>query len=272
VGTWVGHEGSVLAVVEMPGNRLASASYDQKIIVWDLQNTQKKHALLTGHTKPIMCLIVMIDGRLASGSADASIRVWDVPTSKCVHTYSGHSKSVNCLTQLLDGRLVSGSEDRSIKVWNLPQPKSLFSSFTSVLNSDCAATLSGHTDFVSDICRVGSTTSYVLASASGDKTIKLWDLSAAPPKCIATLSAHVQPVLALCPLPDGRLASASQDKSLLLWTFAASSSEAPPSSPSSILTLPANASSLVPLKDGRLLCGLDDGSILVSDPSSFQKY
>ena len=58
-----------------------------------------------------------------------------------------------------------------------------------------------------------------LASASGDKTVRLWDL--ATNKERATLKGHAELVTSVAFSPDGKiLASASYDKTVKLWDVA----------------------------------------------------
>ena len=58
----------------------------------------------------------------------------------------------------------------------------------------------------------------ILASASGDKTIKLWNVTTG--KLISTLSGHQNSVISLAFSPDGKtLASASWDKTIKLWNI-----------------------------------------------------
>jgi WD40 repeat protein len=60
----------------------------------------------------------------------------------------------------------------------------------------------------------------VLASASSDKTIKLWEVTTG--KLRATLTGHTNTVVALAFSPDGKfLASTSHDYSIRLWDVAA---------------------------------------------------
>ncbi len=54
-----------------------------------------------------------------------------------------------------------------------------------------------------------------LASASQDKTIKLWNIKTG--KLIKTLEGHTDCVNSLALLANGQMISASADKSLIIW-------------------------------------------------------
>jgi WD40 repeat protein len=76
------------------------------------------------------------------------------------------------------------------------------------------ATLTGHSDTVNSVAF--SPDGQTLASASNDRTIKLWDLQSK--KEIATLTGHSNTVNSVTFSPDGRtLASASNDRTIKLW-------------------------------------------------------
>ncbi|KAF9884983.1 hypothetical protein FE257_000893, partial [Aspergillus nanangensis] len=80
--------------------------------------------------------------------------------------------------------------------------------------SQCLQALEGHSD------RVRSVTfrpdGKMLASASGDKTIRLWDPITG--QCLQTLEGHSEWVRSVTFQPDGKmLASASDDKTIRLW-------------------------------------------------------
>ncbi|WP_375467918.1 AAA-like domain-containing protein, partial [uncultured Nostoc sp.] len=86
-------------------------------------------------------------------------------------------------------------------------------SSTNIREQNC---LEGHRDSINSI--VFSPDGKTLASASDDKTIKLWNLDTG--KEITTLRGHSDSVISVVFSPDGKtLASASRDKTIKLWNL-----------------------------------------------------
>jgi WD40 repeat protein/tRNA A-37 threonylcarbamoyl transferase component Bud32 len=108
--------------------RLAVASQDQMIHVWDLASDQEWLAL-KGHTSTITAVAFSPDGRrLASGSVDRTVRVWDAATGKEILTLKGHAGVVTGLAFSPDGRrLASTSYDGTVRIWEaLPVPEAVW--------------------------------------------------------------------------------------------------------------------------------------------------
>ncbi len=77
--TLKGHTHWISSVSFSPdGTRLASASNDNSVKLWDAATGQELHTL-KGHTVPVACVCFGPDGtRLASASFDRTAKVWDV--------------------------------------------------------------------------------------------------------------------------------------------------------------------------------------------------
>jgi FOG: WD40 repeat len=76
-----GHSWNISAVqFNSNGLFLASASWDKKILVWDLKTLEDPNILENGHCDPITCIswFPQIDSMMVSGSSDRSLIIWNV--------------------------------------------------------------------------------------------------------------------------------------------------------------------------------------------------
>jgi WD40 repeat protein/DNA-binding MarR family transcriptional regulator len=191
---------------------LASGSDDQTIKLWDLE-TGQCYQTLQGHTSRVWVVAFNPDGtQLASGSSDHSVKLWDVVRGQCLRTFEGHSNWVRSLAFDPAGSMIaSGSEDQTIRLWQ-------------VNTGHCHRILRGHTGWVRALAfspmpqhtPEQEEPGWLLASASGDHTIKLWD--AALGRCDKTLHGYTNRVLSVAFNPDEqRLVSSHDDGNIRVW-------------------------------------------------------
>jgi WD40 repeat protein len=113
-----GHADIVRVMVRVDDRRVATASDDGIIIVWNVQDGSRMETLL-GHTKPVTCMIALtLDGlRLLSASIDRSIRVWDPSKGQCTLTLSTTGDTVKCIEFLASSGMLCGAGE-SLYIWN----------------------------------------------------------------------------------------------------------------------------------------------------------
>mmetsp|Transcript_54327 Transcript_54327/g.96354 ORF Transcript_54327/g.96354 Transcript_54327/m.96354 type:complete len:363 (+) Transcript_54327:87-1175(+) len=204
LGMMQGHAGTVASLAVLSPTRVASASYDKTIKIWDTA-AKKCIATLEGHTNWVLSITTLSGNKIASASGDKTVKVWDVDKASCIHTFEGHSGTVSEVAALGETQLVSASYDNSIRVWDLESKRQV-------------ATLEGHTDPVLSVTALGTTQ---LASGSRDKSIKVWSVDDG--KCLSTFEAHrdwVTHVVAMSRdwvTSVDRLASCSQDKTIKIF-------------------------------------------------------
>jgi small GTP-binding protein len=197
------HEDVIWQIAWSPdGTRLASASADKTICIWNVQTTQLLHTI-KGHTDNVFCVAWSPDGtRLASASKDKTVRIWDAQTAQLLHTIKGHTNYVYYVAWSPDGtRLASASRDKTIRIWDAQTARLLH-------------TLEGHTASV--YCVAWSPDRSRLASASRDETVRIWDAQTA--QLLHTLEGHNDFVNCVVWSPDGSLlASSSGDRTIHIW-------------------------------------------------------
>lgn len=102
---------------------------------------------------------------IASSFADRQIHLPNFAALKTKDLRSGHRSSVRCVNWSLDGRkLATCGADRLIRVW-VPERS---------VDHRASTELRGHTESVDQLCW-HPTNPEVLASASGDRSVRLWD-------------------------------------------------------------------------------------------------
>jgi WD40 repeat protein/transcriptional regulator with XRE-family HTH domain len=180
------HTNWIRSVAFQPhGDLLASGSDDQTVRIWN-RHTGECVRTLSGHSGRVRGVAFRPDGKLlASGSEDQSIRLWDLTTWECVQVLDGHLQRVLTLAFSSDGQwLAAGSNDTTVYIWSLHEPTGQH------VGQAQMQRLQGHGGQIRSVCFYANSPSPLLASASEDGTIKLWDVKGSPEveaACINTL-------------------------------------------------------------------------------------
>lgn len=246
------HAAPVYAVAFRPdGKRLASASFDHTVKIWDA-STGALLRTLARHSAKVLALAWSPDGKLlASADAAGSILLWEggeQPGQSCKE--AGTPVRVveipSCLHTLAfspDGRrLFAGGEDHTIHVWDMDRVQSLAdfactacAIYALSVSADgrlvAAAGLDGiihlyHSTTGRRLCDLEGHTDSVyglafapngqLASASGDCTVRLWDPKTG--RQLIRLDGHLDPVYQVGFRQDGRrLLSAATNGQVVVW-------------------------------------------------------
>lgn len=207
-----GHERVVRGVDWSPdGSRLATASQDMSLRIWDAESGAQLLAL-RGHTDWIRGVAWSPNGRLiATAGEDLTARVWDAIEGAEVSVLHGHLELLHAVAWAPDGlRLVTGSHDGTARIWNARSARELHR-------------LEGHTDWVRGVA--WSPDGRRVATGSSDGRARVWDAESGTLE--TTLYGHTDWVQGLAWSPDGRwLATASSDRSARIWDVATATATA----------------------------------------------
>jgi len=144
------------------GSRLATASFDGTVRLWDTGTGKESAPPLTAHKGRALFAVFSPDGRwLATGGSDNAVFLWDVASGQQLDFPPfQHNNWVRCAVFSADGgMLASGDSDGKLYLWNLTRHRRL----------------PGHGKRVRvvDVSPDGQ----ILATVSFDGSVGLWDTS-----------------------------------------------------------------------------------------------
>jgi len=209
--TFSAHNGPIFSLKwNKEGNHLLSGSYDKSAIVWDVL-TEKVFQKFEFHTAATLDVDWQDNTTFATCSTDKTIQYCAVGENKPRLTFTGHTDEVNAIKwNPLGTHLASCSDDGTAKLWS-PSEESYVQNFCEhtkeIYTIEWSPTGPGSRNPNKQL---------LLASASFDATVKLWDVERG--KSIYTLSRNEESVYSVAFSPSGDyLASGSLAGHLSIW-------------------------------------------------------
>mmetsp|Transcript_56791 Transcript_56791/g.93973 ORF Transcript_56791/g.93973 Transcript_56791/m.93973 type:complete len:491 (+) Transcript_56791:94-1566(+) len=206
------HKGPIFSLKwNRTGQYLLSGSVDKTAVIWETATGAVKQEFAF-HKEPTLDVDWRDDDSFASCSTDRMIYVCKLGQSNYLKCFQGHRDEVNAIKWDPSGQLLAScSDDYTAKVWSMKQ-------------DNCVQDLREHSKEIYTIkwspTGPGSNNpaaNLVLASASFDSTIRVWDPETG--KSCHVLDKHSDPVYSVAFSSDGQyLASGSFDRCLHIWS------------------------------------------------------
>lgn len=182
--------------------------YNGNVHVWNYE-TQQLVKTFEICDLPVRCgKFVARKNWLITGSDDNQIRVFNYNTLERVHMFEAHSDYIRCIAiHPTQSFILTSSDDMSIKLWDWDNKWS------------CKQVFEGHMHYVMQIV-FNPKDANTFASASLDKTIKVWQLGSQQPNF--TLEGHEKGVNCIDYYSGGDkpyLISGADDRLVKIWDY-----------------------------------------------------
>ncbi|MGF1521376.1 MAG: toll/interleukin-1 receptor domain-containing protein [Leptolyngbyaceae cyanobacterium] len=218
--SWPAHNDPVKGIAwNAPAKILATASIDTTVKLW--RSSGELLNSLLGHHLAVRRIAFSPDGQwLATASYDKTVGIWSV-TGERICTLQGHTDQVWDVAFAPSNRgkdvlLATTGWDKTVCLWRLEEVLQSENRSATAGRKDGLKPwriFEGHQDVVANLCF--SPTGDRLATASQDRTVKVWSLEGQLQYSLE----HEQAVMAVCFSPDGRwIATAGFDRQITLWS------------------------------------------------------
>lgn len=203
-------KGAVSSLVNAKnGKKLVCGSFDNTIVVWDVEKNIHVPFACACHDKPVRSLALSHDEKmLFSASYDTTIGVYDFQKRRFLYRLTGHTKKVNrvIVHPTRDDRIFSSSDDGTVREWEI-----------GTNGGKLLRVFSRKGTCLYDI-RVTKDGERLIASAK-DNTITIWHLRFGIVESV--MDAHRKAVSGVVVSPDSTtLVSVSWDGSMRYWDLA----------------------------------------------------
>lgn len=200
------HSKGVYAIYKDENNNIFTAGGDGKISLWNIETFQKRESLQLAY-QSLRCISALGENTLAIGCSDGNIYTINCTDFTALEPIiKAHNNSVFSLYLDKSQKLWSGGRDAQLKTWDSNTKNNL-------------QTQPAHLFTVNSICGIEHLN--IIATASRDKTVKLWNENNMQIlKVLDTIrnGMHVRSINALLYMPLHQcLITASDDKSLGIW-------------------------------------------------------
>lgn len=198
---FIGHEACINSLIMITDFVLASGSNDKTIKLWKI-NTGICIKTLTSDSC-VYVLLKMSGNLIVSGCQNKTIILWDISTGECLQNFNNHSNYIWSLAKLNDSLFLSGASDNTIRINKIETAHTIENS---EFNFSQKFDMSGHLNLIIELVMIND---YMIASASIDYTIKIWNIKLK--KCLKTLIGHNSYIISLICVTEDLIVSASED-------------------------------------------------------------
>jgi WD40 repeat protein len=217
IGVAQGHQSWIRSVCFSPdGSLMASASNDHSVRLWDVRGgTPVPMSVLEGHHASVWGLAFSPDSlMLASTGNNRAVHLWDLQTAPHeLLKLTDHNEAVYSAAFSADGHLLaSGSYDNTVRVRDVSRVRRAGQVHSSAM-----------LNHISHVYAVAFSPAGLLATASRDSLIRLWEIPTGDLRPMSSarphgMTGHRSWVNTLAFSNDGRLlASGGNERWIIVW-------------------------------------------------------